>query len=371
MGSALTDGQETDTPSIEYLHAFKAVFHANYLKRVASDAGGTNKFIHTTVLPTEGKDSMVTPALDHLYSKAVLDLSNGPVYFHAPNLDTSRYYSISVADQEHYMVYDKIRPIGVYAFVRAGYKGPIADNVTIIECPGDHPHLFVRTQVFDKADLPNTIAMQNQLKLIGKMGKIEFTNPVQFTLDTHAVHPANKGFLAKALDYSEEDHAVTGQWLTVKGQSNYAPNNIGMFDAIGKGNEDPVVRAIGMFGHLGLTGDHALYGITNLDCDGSPLHGSSKSVFSIPYKNPGVGEFWSITRYSVITKNTYPNTNDVFNAYSTEPDANGNVTITFSSKDPKDGTYWMPVKADEPYYIISRYYVPNYDKLVQLKAVCK
>ena len=74
MGSALADGQETDTPSIEYLHAFKAVFHANYLKRVASDAGGTNKFIHTTVLPTEGKDSMVTPALDHLYSKAVLDL---------------------------------------------------------------------------------------------------------------------------------------------------------------------------------------------------------------------------------------------------------------------------------------------------------
>jgi len=371
MGSALADGQETDTPSIEYLHAFKAVFHANYLKRVASDAGGTNKFIHTTVLPTEGKDSMVTPALDHLYSKAVLDLSNGPVYFHAPNLDTSRYYSISVADQEHYMIYDKIRPTGVYAFVRTGYKGPIADNVTVIECPGDHPHLFVRTQVFDKADLPNTIAMQDQLKLIGKMGKIEFTNPVQFTLDTHTVHPANKGLIAKVLDYSEEDHAVTGQWLTVKGQSNYAPNNIGMFDAIGKGNEDPVVRAIGMFGHLGLTGDHALYGITNLDCDGSPLHGSSKSVFSIPYKNPGVGEFWSITRYSVITKNTYPNTNDVFNAYSTEPDANGNVTITFSSKDPKDGTYWMPVKADEPYYIISRYYVPNYDKLVQLKAVCK
>ncbi|WP_136809931.1 DUF1254 domain-containing protein [Desulfosediminicola flagellatus] len=371
IGPAYADKQVADTPSVEYLHAFKAVFHAKYLKRVASDAGGTNKFIHTTVLPTEGTDSMVTPALDHLYSKAVLDLSHGPVYFHAPILDMSRYYSISVADQEHYMIYDKIRPTGVYAFIRTGYKGPIADKVTVIECPGDHPHLFVRTQVFDKADLPNTIAIQNQLKIVGKVGKIEFANPVQFTLDTHTVHPANKGLLAKALNYSEGDHAAMTQWLTKKAQSGYAPNNIGLYDAIGKGNEDPVARAVAMFGHLALTGDHALYGTTTLDCDVSPLHGSKVSVFTIPYKNPGVGEFWSITRYSLITKNTYPNTNDIFNAYNTKPDVNGNVTVTFSSKDPEDGTYWMPVKADEPYYIITRYYLPDYDKLVKLKAVCK
>ncbi|UCG79624.1 MAG: hypothetical protein JSV60_06450, partial [Desulfobacterales bacterium] len=35
---------------------------------------------------------------------------------------------------------------------------------------------------------------------------------------------------------------------------------------------------------------------------------------------------------------------------------NGNVTITFSRKDPKDETYWMPVTG--PYYFISRYYGP-------------
>jgi len=145
VGPAYAKKKAVDIPSLEYLHAFKAVFHANYLKKVASDAGGTNKFIHTRLLPTEGKDTMVTPALDHLYSKAVLDLSYGPVYFHAPVLDKSRYYSIAVADQEHYMIYDKIRPTEVYAFVRTGYKGPIADNMTVIECPGDHPHLFVRT----------------------------------------------------------------------------------------------------------------------------------------------------------------------------------------------------------------------------------
>ena len=39
-------------------------------------------------------------------------------------------------------------------------------------------------------------------------------------------------------------------------------------------------------------------------------------------------------------------------------DENGNVTITFSKNDPKDGTYWMPV-LDTGYYFIARYYGPT------------
>jgi len=139
-------------------------------------------------------------------------------------------------------------------------------------------------------------------KIDGEVGKIEFTNPVQFTLDTHTVHAENKGLLAKALNYSEEDHAFMTQWVTKIAQTGYTPDNIGLFDAIDKGSKDPVFRAVGMFGHLGVTGDHALYDVTTTDCDGAPLHSRSVNVFTIPYKNPGVGEFWSITRYSIITK---------------------------------------------------------------------
>ncbi len=46
-----------------------------------------------------------------------------------------------------------------------------------------------------------------------------------------------------------------------------------------------------------------------------------------------------------------------YNAFNTEPDKNGNVIITFSRQDPKDGTYWMPVTDD--YYVINRYYGPT------------
>ncbi|MCJ7558750.1 MAG: DUF1254 domain-containing protein, partial [Gammaproteobacteria bacterium] len=57
-------------PTADQLHAYKAYHHAEYLKETAKQAGGTNKLLHTRQLPTEGADAVVTPSLDHLYSKA-------------------------------------------------------------------------------------------------------------------------------------------------------------------------------------------------------------------------------------------------------------------------------------------------------------
>ena len=74
--------------------------------------------------------------------------------------------------------------------------------------------------------------------------------------------------------------------------------------------------------------------------------------------------FWSVTRYGNATRlplnpaDIGGNNIQAYNAFNTKPDANGNVTITFSKEDPKDGTYWMPV-LDSGYYFISRYYGPN------------
>jgi hypothetical protein len=46
-----------------------------------------------------------------------------------------------------------------------------------------------------------------------------------------------------------------------------------------------------------------------------------------------------------------------------EPEADGNITVTFSTTDPEDGTYWMPVNAGEPYYFVVRYYKPDVNNL--------
>ena len=90
------------------------------------------------------------------------------------------------------------------------------------------------------------------------------------------------------------------------------------------------------------------------------LHGADFMEKNCVIMGPeGVEEFWSITRYSLITRNTLAGKNDIFNSFNTKPDENGNITITFSVEDPKDGTYWMPVNAGEPYYFVGRYYKPD------------
>ena len=45
-----------DRPSDSDLNAFKLYHHAVYMETTAKEAGGTNKLLHTTKLPTEGTD---------------------------------------------------------------------------------------------------------------------------------------------------------------------------------------------------------------------------------------------------------------------------------------------------------------------------
>lgn len=89
-----------EKPSDADLMAFKVYHHMVYMVTTAKEAAGTNKLLHIKKLPTEGTDPVVTPALDHIYSKVVVDLSDGPVTVEYPKI-AGRYYSIHITDQEH------------------------------------------------------------------------------------------------------------------------------------------------------------------------------------------------------------------------------------------------------------------------------
>lgn len=359
-----------EEPSIAKLHAYKAYHHAEYMKETAAEAGGTNTFVHTTELPTEGTDPVVTPALDHLYSKAVIDLTNGPVYLEVPTVPRERYFSIHVTDQEHYTIYDEIRPAGKFVFIREGYKGKLQPDAKVIASPGDYPHLFVRVQVKTPEDRPNSLAIQKKLKLSGVSKTLKYDNAIQFTIDTHSIYPENAGLLAAVVDYSAEDHKELFSWV---GQyfATEVKDNLGMFgpiDSKEQGANDPKVRAAAIVGHLGLPADHAYYTGIFTQCNGDRLNGSTPYTVTLPYE-ANVEEFWSITRYSALTRNTLPGKQDVYNAYNTKPNADGNINVTFSVEDPKDGSYWMPVNADEPYYYVERFYRPN-GKIVTTQDFC-
>jgi len=128
-----------ERPSDAELMAFKVYHHMRYMVTTAEHAGGTNKLSHTRKLPTEGTDPVVTPALDHIYTKTVIDLSEGPVTVEYPEITDGRYYSIHITDQEHYAIYDEIHPKGKYTLVRKGKDMEVPAGATVIESPGDYP----------------------------------------------------------------------------------------------------------------------------------------------------------------------------------------------------------------------------------------
>ncbi|MFT5727002.1 MAG: hypothetical protein ACI8PB_001134 [Desulforhopalus sp.] len=134
--------RQVEKPSVADLMAFKVYHHMVYMVTTAKEAGGTNKLSHTIKLPTEGTDPVVTPALDHIYTKAVIDLSEGPVIVEMPKVTDGRYYSIHITDQEHYTIYDEIHPVGKYTFVRKGKTMAVPEGTTVIESPGDYPPSF-------------------------------------------------------------------------------------------------------------------------------------------------------------------------------------------------------------------------------------
>jgi hypothetical protein len=356
-----------ERPSDADLMAFKVYHHAVYMVATTKQAGGTNKLFHTTELPTEGTDPVVTPALDHLYTKAIIDLTSGPVVVELPEVEKDRYFSIQIMDQEHYTIYDEIQPSGKYVIVRKGKNMEVPEGGRVIECRGDYPHLFVRVQVCDDADRVNIPPIQEKIKLTAATSNaLTIKNPVKFTMETHDVYPQNKETLASAIEFSEEDYKRVSKYIGAIAPKFSVTGNTGMFGPIDSPephSDDPEYRAAAMVGHLGFPIHHAFYKPYFTNCKDEVLNGDKAEVFVFPYEPKGVELFWSVTRYSALTRNTLPGKNDIFNAYNTEPDANGNITVTFSVENPKDGIYWMPVNAGEPYYFVVRYYKPDVDKL--------
>jgi hypothetical protein len=361
-----TPAVTAERPSDADLMAFKVYHHAVYMVTTAKQAGGTNKLFHTTELPTEGTDPVVSPALDHIYTKAIIDLTSGPVIVELPEVEKDRYFSIHITDQEHYTIYDEIHPVGKYVFVRKGKDMEVPKGAKVIESPGDYPHLFIRTQVKNDADRTNVFPIQQKIKLTGVSKELTIENPIKFTIATHDVYPQNKEILASAVDFSHDDYIRVSNYIGAIAPKFSVTGNIGLFGPIDSkepNSNDPEYRAAAIVGHLGFPLHHAFYRPYFTNCTGKVLNGDKTEVFVFPYKPKGVELFWSVTRYSQLTRNTLPGKNDLFNAYNTKPDKNGNITVTFSVEDPKDGTYWMPVNTGEPYYFIVRYYKPDVDNL--------
>lgn len=331
---------------------------------------GFNAFDHPPM--PDYRFFVITPALDHFYSKAAIDTRWGPVVVDTPARD-DRYGSLLVTDMEHFGIYAEVTAKEGQRFVvvHEDYKGPMPEG-TVIRTKSDFPLIFLRTQSFAFNQDKLSDGIRRQARIDGAWQAVDLPNEkdpqaiIKWTMKHSKRYPETKSLMEKAVaSYDAARHKETFDYIFNYLQTGQVTGSTGMFDTIDSSTSaNHLVRAAGtLLGHLGFPTHHAYYQNTPVDRKGRVLDGKNGPfVLTIPY-DPGVDLFWSITRYSNKTRlplnpaDIGGNNIQAYNAFNTKPDKNGNVTITFSRKDPKDGTYWLPVTDD--YYFISRYYGPN------------
>jgi len=335
------------------------------------DEFGFNVFDHPPI--ADYRSFVITPSLDHFYSKAVADLRFGPVTVETPARD-DRYSSIEVFDMEHHAFFDRITGPDAERFVlvHVDYEGDLPEG-EVIRTNSLFPYVFLRTQSFAFNEDAEADGIRRQAVMRGETGVVELPDPadtqslIAWTIENSEPYPQTADLMAEAATmYSPDVHAETFEYLKAFLASGAVSGNVGIFEAV----DDPAggghkVRAAGtLMGHLGFPVHHAYYQQIPIDRAGARLSGANGPfVMTLPY-DPGVDLFWSVTRYGADTflplnpEDIGGNDIQAYNAFNTESDENGNVTFTFSVEDPEDGTYWMPV-AESGYYLLARYYGPT------------
>ncbi len=358
-----------DLPDVQY-YGYKIVHHmsavVNHIEKF-----GFNTFDHPRI--ADYRSFVITPALDHFYSKAVVDVRFGPAIVDVPAKD-DRYSSIEIFCQEHFAIYDKVTAKEGERFVLAheNYEGKLPAG-TVVRTKSNFPFVFLRTQSFNFNNDQLANAIRHQARAVSVWEPIDLPNPkdtqalIQWTIDNSIPYKQTKGLMTEAAKiYIPAVHKETFDNLKDFLASGGVSGNVGMFEPVDHpaGGSHKIRAAGTLLGHLGFPVHHAYYQQIPVDKRGKPLSGANGPfVVTLPYK-PGVDLFWSVTRYGA---NTFLPLNpadlgghdiQAYNAYNTKPDSQGNVTFTFSVQDPKDGTYWMPV-TEGGYYWLARYYGPT------------
>jgi hypothetical protein len=118
---------------------------------------GFNVFDHPRI--ADYRSFVITPALDHFYSKAVADVRFGPVIIDTPAKE-DRYSSIEIFDVEHHAIFDQLtsKEGERFVLVHEDYKGKLPQG-TVIKTTSNFPFVFLRTQsfAFNEDKLANSI----------------------------------------------------------------------------------------------------------------------------------------------------------------------------------------------------------------------
>lgn len=325
---------------------------------------------------------VITPALDHIYAKAMLDVSNGPIEVTVPARESSRYASFHLLDAEHFAAYHEVTPDegGTYLIVRSGsdYDTPEGNYIDTIEAKDDLIFAFIRVQTFEYRDNGGADEWRKQLVIDNHSAVSNVALPDranvrevlrfadQITDGWVQTHDNMQTIIADE-NFDQERLTEVRNYVHNLASSGLVVNNLSGFEHPGHVDDlaDERRRSVlTHLGHLGFPAEHAYYELIPMTPEGEKLNGAEDFVLTMPH-DQAVGQFWSVTRYSDETRLPLDpvtiggSQRQVWAGGNTSPDADGNITITFSSHNPENETYWMPVVDGEDYYFVVRYYLPQ------------
>lgn len=347
------------------------------------------------------------PNADTFYSRAVLDLGNGPVVLSIPDMG-HRYFSFQLIDPYTNVVsYIGSRATGsgpgTFAITWDGGPAVTVDGAQTVTVPYRNMVLLGRTLAGDQADQQQAIALMNQfaltssgpaaapptrtdpptgLALLDAISAAMEINPPPAVdapklqaLAQIGVAPgmrvadAHLGPLATAaVALAVQASVVLLPLLSAFNQyeSALANRGWGVTDpAIGHYGTNYQLRAgVAYVGPWANIPEEAVYSAGLLDRYLLPLNGSHSYVMHFAAgQEPPAGAFWSVTVYDP-SGQFVPNALNRYSVSSSRPGElvhrpDGSVDIIFSQRDPGDSTAnWLPVPAGD-FSAYLRVYLPG------------
>jgi hypothetical protein len=365
--------------------------------------------------------AVVTPNSDTPYSIMFTDLRTEPLVLSVPAIDPKRYYSVMLCDASTYNYgYIGSRATGSdagdYMVVGPDWKGETPPGIRKVFRSGAwFSAVIYRTQLFDAADMPNVVAIQNQYKvqplsawlkqpapppapaisfpkIDARLAKANFFEYLDFMLQFIPARPNEQAIRAKLASIgvgAGKTFNFKDLWLLNKIEFGLGmkEGDRKVDEAVAKlgrdingwrvapasGDEayyngDWLLRAV--MAKAGIYGNdtaEAMYPMTRQDGAGRVLDGS-KHNYTLTFaadQLPPVNAFWSITMYDGKSQLLIKNPIDryLINAPmlpSMKKNADGSFTLYIQNKSPgKDReANWLPAPAG-PIYLVMRLYWPK------------
>lgn len=362
----------------------------------ASRMRWVNLFTHTHRRLGPEDREVVSPNNDTVFSNAWLDLSEGPVVLHTPDMG-QRYWTLGLLDAwTNPFAYVGRRTTGnrrqrtlVHGPAWSGAVPPDVDNV--IAAPGNDVWVIGRILVDDSArDLEavrglqsaisarridgSDAAMRVDTRLDGRSQATPSAPLYRAVVDEAlARNPASKD---EALRWPVEEDALAAQLPRVYEslREKLQPHALGGGWALPVAvrthwGRDLVTRARVARNFIGALGiEEAMYPTAEVDADGEPLHGAhSYELRFPPGAMPQVDAFWSLTMYRrqdcLLVANDIGRCSIGDRTAGLRMEDDGGLVIRIQAEDPGPGHNWLPAPPDDLFYVVLRLYQPRPEHL--------